>query len=54
MRGVIMISVLVGSTVGGFVPSLWGAGVLSIAGVLFSVIGGIAGIWVGAKLGSAL
>lgn len=54
MRGVIMVSVLVGSTVGGFVPSLWGAGMLSVAGVLFSIVGGIAGIWVGAKVGADL
>jgi hypothetical protein len=54
MRGVIMISVLIGSTVGGLVPSLWGAGMLSVAGVLFSIIGGIAGIWVGARLSSDL
>lgn len=54
MRGVIMISVLVGSTVGGFVPALWGASMLSVAGVLFSIVGGVAGIWVGARLGSDL
>ena len=54
MRGVIMISVLVGSTVGGFIPALWGAGVLSVAGVALSILGGTAGIWVGARLGSDL
>ena len=54
MRGMIMIAVLVGSTVGGFVPSLWGAGVLSVAGVVFSVLGGVAGVWVGAKLSADL
>jgi hypothetical protein len=54
MRGVTMIAVLVGSTAGGLVPSLWGAGVLSLAGVVFSILGGVAGIWAGARIGAGL
>lgn len=54
MRGVMMIAVLVGSTLGGLVPSLWGAGMLSVAGVVFSVLGGVAGIWAGARIGASL
>lgn len=54
MRGVMMIAVLVGSTVGGLVPSLWGAGMLSVAGVLFSLLGAAAGIWAGARIGAGL
>jgi hypothetical protein len=54
MRGVMMIAVLVGSTLGGLVPSLWGAGMLSVAGVVFSILGGVAGIWVGARMGASL
>jgi hypothetical protein len=52
--GVMMIAVLVGSIVGGLVPSLWGAGLLSAAGVVFSLIGAAAGIWAGARIGEGL
>lgn len=44
-----MIAVLVGSTLGGFVPQLWGASAMSVSGVVFSMLGGIAGIWAGMK-----
>ena len=54
MRGVMMIAVLVGSTLGALVPSLWGAGMLSVAGVVFSILGGVAGIWAGARIGASL
>lgn len=54
MRGVMMIAVLIGSTVGGLVPSLWGAGMLSAAGIVFSILGGVAGIWAGARIGAGL
>ncbi|HEY6736127.1 MAG TPA: hypothetical protein VI322_00260 [Candidatus Saccharimonadia bacterium] len=39
-----------GSFAGAYVPSLWGAGEFSGSSILFSVIGGIAGIWLAYKL----
>lgn len=36
--------VLIGSTIGGFIPTLWGAGWFSFSSVLFSGLGGIVGI----------
>lgn len=50
MKSLIWIGVLVGTTVGGFVPSLWGAGMFSLSGVIFSAVGGFLGIWLGYKL----
>ncbi len=41
----------VGSTVGSFIPSLWGASVFSFSSILFSGGGAIAGIYAGFKLG---
>lgn len=49
-----MIAVLIGSTLGGFVPNLWGGSALSVAGVAFSMLGGIAGIWAGVKASAYL
>jgi hypothetical protein len=46
--------ILVGSTAGGFVPDLWHAGMLSLSGVVFGLVGGIAGLWVGVRLTDSL
>jgi predicted MFS family arabinose efflux permease len=40
------LAVLIGSTIGGFVPALWGGELLSYAGVLFSGIGAVLGLWI--------
>ncbi|WP_426439194.1 hypothetical protein [Bradyrhizobium genosp. P] len=40
------IAVLIGSTIGGFVPALWGGELLSYAGVLFSAVGAAVGLWI--------
>ena len=44
--------VLMGMTVGGFVPEMWGAGTFSVSGVLASALGGLAGVWLGARYAS--
>jgi len=49
-KSLIMIGLVVGSIVGGYVPALWGAGGLSIASVLTGGIGGLLGIWAGYKM----
>ena len=49
-KSLIWIGMLVGSTIGGFVPILWGASPFSISAVISTAIGGITGIWVGFKL----
>lgn len=40
----------IGGTIGGFIPLLWGAGYLSVWGVIFEGIGGLVGIWGAWKL----
>jgi hypothetical protein len=42
---------VIGSTLGGFVPSLWGADMLSLSGIIFSAVGGFLGIYIGYKIG---
>ena len=49
-RSVIGICALIGMTIGGFVPDLWGASSLSLASLVFSAAGGVAGVWLGARL----
>jgi hypothetical protein len=45
MQGRIWFGVLIGSTVGGFIPDLWGAGLLSYSSVVLSAVGGFVGLW---------
>lgn len=49
-NSLIWIGAGIGSTVGGFLPSLWGAGMLSFSSIILSTIGGLGGIWLGYKL----
>ena len=45
----VFIGMTIGSIIGGYIPVLWGAGLLSYSSVLFSGIGGILGVWIGYK-----
>ena len=38
------IATFLGGLIGGYIPVLWGAGFLSISSLIFSTLGGIAGI----------
>ena len=49
-RSVIGFGGFLGMTVGGFVPELWGASSLSLASVVFGLLGGVAGVWLGARV----
>jgi hypothetical protein len=49
-RSVIGICAMVGLTIGGFVPDLWGASSLGASSLLFSAVGGVAGVWLGARI----
>ena len=49
-KSLIWIGVFAGSTVGSFLPMLWGGDVLGVSSIIWSTIGGLAGIWVGFKV----
>jgi uncharacterized membrane protein YeaQ/YmgE (transglycosylase-associated protein family) len=44
------IGALVGSTIGSFIPLLWGASELSFSSLLFGTIGAVAGIYIGYRM----
>ena len=50
----VWIGFFVGSTIGNMLPLLWGGDAISISGFVSSIVGGIAGIWVGYRLGQSL
>ena len=49
-RSAIGLCAMVGMTVGGYVPELWGASAFSVSSLLFSAIGGAVGVWFGVRL----
>ena len=53
-KRVLWICLLVGSTVGGFVPEAWGGSAFGAASFLLSAIGAIAGVFVAARISETL
>jgi len=50
MRSVTGLCAGLGTFLGGYVPSLWGGSPLSLVSVVCAALGGIAGVWFGARL----
>ena len=46
----IWLCVAFGSTVGGLLPEAWGASAFGGMSLLLGVVGGFAGLWLGARL----
>jgi predicted MFS family arabinose efflux permease len=49
-RALIWVAILIGSTIGGAIPELWGAEMLSFTSLLLSGIGGLVGLWIAFKI----
>ena len=47
-------SVTLGTLIGSFVPVMWGASQLGAQSLLFSGVGGIAGLWAGFRISQNL
>ena len=50
----VMLGMVIGSLAGGYIPVLFGAGLLSFTSVIGNGIGGILGIWISYKLTEGL
>ena len=48
------IGLFVGSTIGGYLPVLWGGELISFSGVFGALVGGLIGIWAGYRIGQSL
>lgn len=46
----IMLGMVFGSTIGGYVPTLFGVGAFSFASILGGFIGGMLGIWIAFRM----
>jgi hypothetical protein len=53
-RTLCWIGLFVGSTIGGYLPVVWGGEVFSFAGIFCSLVGGCLGIWAGYRIGQSL
>ena len=51
LKSIVLLGMLVGSTVGGLIPTLWGAEIHSFTSILGNLIGGFLGIWIAYKIG---
>jgi hypothetical protein len=49
-KKIIMTGMFFGSLLGGYIPSLFGAGMFSLSSILGTMLGGFFGIWVANKL----
>lgn len=45
--------VFFGSTIGSYLPILWGGSAFSFSSIFFGLIGGLVGIWAGWKIGQS-
>ncbi len=50
MKLLIMIFMVIGSSIGSYLPVLWGGNVFSMLSIFLGAAGGFAGIWAGYKL----
>ncbi len=50
----VTIGILSGSTIGGYIPTIWGDSFLSFSSIFGSLLGGLVGIWAGYKLSQTL
>ncbi len=49
-KKVVMIGMFFGSAIGGWIPTLWGAGAFSFSSIICAGVGGVLGIWLSFKL----
>jgi len=46
----ITVGLIIGTTIGSYLPLLWGDSVFSLSSVFLTFIGGLAGVWLGYKI----
>lgn len=49
-KSVIFLFLFIGSTVGSYLPLMWGGSLFSLTSVLLSAVGGLLGIYVGLRV----
>ena len=52
-KSLIWFGLIVGSSIGGFLPMLWGGSLFGFASVFLTAVGGLVGIWAGFRFAKA-
>lgn len=50
-KKLIWVGMVIGSTLGGYVPALFGVDIFSFTSLIGTLVGGILGIWIAIKIG---
>jgi predicted MFS family arabinose efflux permease len=50
LKAMVRLGILIGSTVGGYVPVIWGAEIISFSSLFGSILGGLLGVWIAYKI----
>jgi len=45
---------IMGTIIGGYIPSIWDDSILSMTSLFFSALGGFIGIWAGYKIANSI
>jgi hypothetical protein len=51
-KPLIYLLMTIGTVIGGYIPTLWGADMFAVSSVLLGGVGGFVGIWLGYTMGS--
>ncbi len=49
-KKVVMTGMIIGSSLGGYLPVLWGGSLFSFTSILLTAVGGLLGIYLGFKI----
>lgn len=49
-KKIIMTCMFIGSALGGYIPTFFGADIFSFSSILGTVLGGFLGVWIGNRL----
>lgn len=53
-KRILWMCLVLGSTLGGFVPEAWGASGFGVASIVGSAIGAIVGVWAAARISASI
>jgi hypothetical protein len=54
MKSLIYIGIFVGGAIGSYIPALFGQDMFSFASIVGGLVGSVAGLWAGYKMGTNL
>jgi uncharacterized membrane protein YeaQ/YmgE (transglycosylase-associated protein family) len=53
-KRILWMCIVLGSTLGGFIPEAWGASGFGVASIVGSAVGAIVGVWAAARISASI